>query len=275
MSASLGVKKLALTAALLALAAGDSLCAAEIRVLFPAGLKAVTDVLVPQFEKSTGHKVSLSYANIGTLTERVRKREAADMAVVSPQQWESLRKAELFSPDVRVRIAHVAVGLAVKKGAKRLAVGSNDDVRKTFLSVNAVGISSPSGGGTTGNAALIVFERLGITDEMKARTRVVKDTATLLQSVAKGEIDIAISPATFIAQSSDVDLAGVLPADLQIYTEFVAGITTYAQQRDPARALVKFSEVASRRTDLQGDGRQPGIALSRQCVGRPSLERLT
>src|SRR5688572_14598872 len=118
MSTRRATTTLALTAALFVLADAPPLHAAEIRVLFPAGLKAATDVLVPQFEKSTGHKVTMSYANIGTLTERVRKRETADMAVVSPRQWESLKKANLFSPDVRVRVAHVAVGVAVKKGAK-------------------------------------------------------------------------------------------------------------------------------------------------------------
>jgi molybdate transport system substrate-binding protein len=246
------------SAVLLAFVGGNPAAAADIRVLFPAGLKAVTDVLVPQFEKSTGHKVSLSYANIGTLTERVRKREPADMAVVSPRQWESLRKEDLFAPDVRVRIAHVAVGVAVKKGAKRPAVGSNDELRKTLLSVNSVGISNPEGGGTTGNVALIAFERLGVTAEMKARTRIVKDTATLLQQVASGEIDIGISPATFIAQSSNVDLAGVLPGELQIYTEFVAGITTYAQQGDAARALVKFLRSPAAEPTFKAMGANPG-----------------
>ena len=159
---------------------------------------------------------------------------------------------------MRVRIAHVAVGVAVKKGAKRPAVESNDELRKTLLSVNSVGISNPEGGGTTGNAALIVFERLGIAAEMKARTRMVKDTATLLQDVAKGEIDIGISPATFIVQSSDVDLAGVLPGDLQIYTEFVAGITTYAQQPEPARALIKFLRSPAAEPVFKAMGANPG-----------------
>ena len=258
MSTRRAITTLALTAALFALADAPSLHAAEIRVLFPAGLKAVTDVLVPQFEQSTGHKVILSYANIGTLTDRVRNKEAADIAVVSPRQWESLQKAELFSPDLRVRIAHVAVGIAVKKGANRLPLGSNDEVRKTLLSVNSVGISNPEGGGTTGNAALIVFERLGITEEMKARTRVVKDTATLLRDVARGEIETGISPATFIVQSSDVDLAGVLPGDLQIYTEFVAGITTYAQQPEAARALVKFLRSPEAEPVFKKLGANPG-----------------
>jgi molybdate transport system substrate-binding protein len=258
MSTRRRIKTLALTAAWLALAGGYSLDAAEIRVLFPAGLKAATDVVVPQFEKSTGHTIRMSYANIGTLTERVRKRETADMAVVSPRQWESLRKEELFTPDLRVRIAHVAVGVAVKKGATRPAVGSNDDLRRTLLSMKSVGISNPEGGGTTGNVALKAFERLGIAAEMKTRTRIVKDTATLLQQVAKGEIDIGISPATFIAQSSDVDLAGVLPGDLQIYTEFVAGITTYAQQGDAARALVKFLRSPAAEPVFRAMGANPG-----------------
>jgi molybdate transport system substrate-binding protein len=252
------VQTLALTAAWLVLASTYSLHAAEIRVLFPAGLKAATDVVIPQFEKSTGYKVTLSYANIGTLTERVRKKEPADMAVVSPRQWESLHKEDLFTPDVRVRIAHVAVGVAVKKGANRPAVETNDDLRKTLLRVNSVGISNPEGGGTTGNVALIAFDRLGITAEMKTRMRIVKDTATLLQDVAKGEIDIGISPATFIAQSSVVDLAGVLPGDLQIYTEFVAGITTYAQQGDPARALVKYLRAPAAEPVFRAMGANPG-----------------
>src|SRR5262245_5413605 len=143
MSTRRGIKSLAVAAALFALPAEDSVHAAEIRVLFPAGLKAATDVLVPQFEKSTGHTTSMSYANIGTITNLVRKREAADIAVVSPQQWESLRNADLFGADLRVRIAHVAVGVAVKKGASRPAVGSNDELRRTLLSVNSVGISNP------------------------------------------------------------------------------------------------------------------------------------
>ena len=256
MSVSLGVTKLVLAAALLALA--DPLGAAEIRVLFPAGLKAVTDVLVPQFEKTTGHTIIMRYANIGTLTDRVRKRETADMAVVSPRQWESLRKEELFAPDVRVRVAHVAVGVAVKKGAARPAVASHDDLKKTLLTVNSVGISNPEGGGTTGNVALIAFERLGVTDAMKAKMRIAKDTATLLQQVASGDIDIGISPATFIAQSPVVDLAGVLPGDLQIYTEFVAGITSYAQQPDAARALVKFLRSPAAEPVFKAMGANPG-----------------
>jgi molybdate transport system substrate-binding protein len=258
MNTSGTIKALASAAALLALAAADTVRAAEIRVLFPAGLKAATDVLVPQFEKSTGDTVSMSYANIGTLTNRVRKREVADMAVVSPRQWESLQKEELFSPDLRVRIAHVAVGVAVKKGASRPPVGSNDDLRKTLLSVRSVGISNPEGGGTTGNVALIAFERLGIAAEIKAKTRIVKDTATLLKQVASGEIEIGISPNTFIVQSSDVDLAGTLPGDLQTYTEFVAGITTYAQQPDPARALVKFLRSPAAEPVFRAIGANPG-----------------
>jgi molybdate transport system substrate-binding protein len=258
MSTRRRIKTLALTAAWLALASTYPLQAAEIRVLFPAGLKAASDVVVPQFEKATGHSVRMRYANIGTLTDRVRRREPADIAVVSPRQWESLHKEDLFAPDLRVRIAHVAVGVAVKKGASRPAVGTNDDLRKTLLGVNSVGISNPEGGGTTGNVALIAFERLGITAEMKTKMRIVKDTATLLQDVAKGKIDIGISPATFIAQSSVVDLAGVLPGDLQIYTEFVAGITTYAQQPDAARALVKFLRAPAAEPVFRAMGANPG-----------------
>jgi molybdate transport system substrate-binding protein len=79
-----------------------------------------------------------------------------------------------------------------------------------------------------------------------------------VREVAKGEIEIGISPATFIVQSSIVDLAGVLPGDLQIYTEFVAGITTYAQQPDAARALVRFLRSPEAEPVFRKMGANPG-----------------
>jgi molybdate transport system substrate-binding protein len=250
------IVRIAIAVALLA--STNAAQAAEIRVLFPAGLKAVTNIVVPQFEKSTDHRVVLSYANIGTITDRVRKREPADMAVVSPQQWESLRKEGLFSPDVRVRIAHVAVGLAVKKGASKLAVGSNDELKAVLLSANSVGISNPAGGGTTGEVALHAFDRLRIAADMREKTKLVKDTAELLRRVARGEIDIGISPVSFIVQSPDVDLAGVLPGELQIYTEFVAGIPTYAQQPAAAQALIGFLRSSAAEPVFKAMGAIPG-----------------
>ena len=50
----------------------------------------------------------------------------------------------------------------------------------------------------------------------------------------------------------------MLPGDLQIYTEFVAGITTYAQQREAARALVKFLRSPAAEPVFKELGANPG-----------------
>jgi molybdate transport system substrate-binding protein len=75
---------------LLGIAAGSA-TAAEITLLSAVALKPVMDTLVPDFEKSSGHKVTISYGTVGALTERVQKGELADVAIVAGPQIDMLQ----------------------------------------------------------------------------------------------------------------------------------------------------------------------------------------
>src|ERR1700752_3080031 len=66
--------------------------AAEGKLLGPVSLRALLPELLPQFEKSSGHKVTVGYATLGAITERLVKGEPVDVAIVSPVQNEDLQK---------------------------------------------------------------------------------------------------------------------------------------------------------------------------------------
>src|SRR5438105_4690358 len=72
---------IAATAALLA--AASSVQAAEIKALITTAMDGAIVVLVPQFEKATGHKVTVSYDASGALARRLRGGEFADMILVA------------------------------------------------------------------------------------------------------------------------------------------------------------------------------------------------
>ena len=57
--------------------------AAEIKLLSPFSLRALLPDLLPKFETSSGHKVTVEYATVGVITERLLKGEAADATMVS------------------------------------------------------------------------------------------------------------------------------------------------------------------------------------------------
>jgi molybdate transport system substrate-binding protein len=75
---------LALSSLVLVGAISSRAHAEEIKLLAPFSLRIVLPGLLPQFEKSMGHKVTVEYATLGAATKRVVEGEAIDVAMVSP-----------------------------------------------------------------------------------------------------------------------------------------------------------------------------------------------
>src|SRR3954453_16939458 len=96
-------------------ASGIDAYAAEVRFLCADALEASLRELIPEFETVTGHSVRMIFANAGTNTARVRQQDLADLAIVLPQQWETLRREGRIDPAVRVVICKVGLGVFVRK----------------------------------------------------------------------------------------------------------------------------------------------------------------
>jgi molybdate transport system substrate-binding protein len=84
-----------------------SVRAVDITFLCAGVLRTTAEELLPEFQKSTGHNVKVIYTSIGFITQRVHNGEAADLAIVSPQQWEDLKSVGKIDPNARVVIARV------------------------------------------------------------------------------------------------------------------------------------------------------------------------
>src|ERR1700752_2280492 len=92
---------------LLLAAAPSTLQAAEIKLLGPVSLRVVLPSLLPQFEKSSGRKVTVGYATLGAITKRLVEGEGADVAMVSPAQNDELQKQGKLLAGSRAEIARV------------------------------------------------------------------------------------------------------------------------------------------------------------------------
>src|SRR4051794_18297027 len=74
---------IALGLALSGITAGTIARAAEIKLLCAVALHPAIDALIPNFEKSSGHKVTIAYGTAGAVVDRVQKGEAADIVISS------------------------------------------------------------------------------------------------------------------------------------------------------------------------------------------------
>src|SRR5215207_5030065 len=111
----------------------SSVLAADITLLGPVSFRAMFPELMTQFEKLSGHKVTVGYAPLGVITDRVIKGEANDVAIVSPAQNQELQKQCKLLADSRVDIAKVGFIVFVKKGAPRPDLNSVDALKRTLV----------------------------------------------------------------------------------------------------------------------------------------------
>jgi len=223
--------------------------AADVTLLCAAALQSAMTELIPEFQKASGHSVKVEYANIGIITERIRRGDEADLAIVSPQQWESLQKDGKVGAETRIVIAKVGLGVFVTKGSIHPDIGSVEGFKHALLNARSIAVANPNQGSPEGAYLIPLFDRLGIGGDIKSKLQITaaRHGATI-EAVVKGDADIGFTQMHEIIVSPDVDLVGPLPADIQNFTIFTAAIPASAKQAPAAKALASF--LASQRAIL-------------------------
>ena len=225
----------------------------EIKLLGPVSLRIVLPGVLPQFERSSGHKVTAGYATLGDITKRLIEGEAAEVVMVSPEQNEDLQKRGKLLAGSRVEIARVGFAVFVKKGAPKPDVSSVDALKHTLLAAKSIALGDPAAGGGAGVYTAGLMQRLGLAAEIKARTKLVRSGTEVAEAVAKGEVEIGIGVASDAAIIPGLD-ATPLPTGAQSYSVYIAGISSGSKQVDAAKALITFLTSPTVKQALTGGG---------------------
>src|SRR6478735_633788 len=154
---------------LMAAGAPRGVAAAEIKVLTAGAFKQVLLVLVPEFEKHTGHKVILENDTVGALTKRIEGGEAFDLAVLTPAAVNDLSAKGKFVAGSRTNLGRVGVGVVVKEGAPKPDLSSVDAFKRALLAAKSVAYIDPAAGGSSGIYVAGLLDRLGVAEEIRPR----------------------------------------------------------------------------------------------------------
>jgi molybdate transport system substrate-binding protein len=208
---------------------------AEIKVMATAGFQEAYLELVPEFERTTGHKVVTLWAPTVDVMSRIKGGEMVDLVIMAGASVDELIKLGKIVPGTRVDIATSGIGVAVRAGAPKPDISSAEALERTLLAAKSIVYSfGPSGVYLAG-----LFERMGIADKLKPKLKQVKGEPTGAV-VARGEAEIGFQQVCELLPVAGIDYLGPLPASIQIITVFAAGLHVAAKQPDAARALVKF-----------------------------------
>ncbi len=152
----------------------------------------------------------------------------------------------------RVDLAKSGVGVAVRAGAARPDIGTSDALKRALLAAKGVAYST----GPSGVYIIELFQRLGIADELKAKTRQVKGEP-VGAVVARGEAEIGFQQVSELLPVPGIDFLGTLPADIQRITIFSAGMQASAKQSAAALELIEFITAPAAAPVLRRWGMEP------------------
>jgi len=239
----------------LLLAAPLALQAAEIKVMSSNALKPVLEELVPQFEKSSEHKVALTLGTAAELKVAIEKGAPFDVAIGTAAGIDDLAKQGKVDADTKAALARSGVGVAVKKGAPKPDISTTEGFKKALLDAKSIAFVEQ---GNSGIYLKTLFVRLGIADQIKDKLKPLPASNPAAHAVANGEAEIGMTQISEILPYPGADLVGPLPADIQLTTVFSAGVAADSKDAAAAKAFLAFLNSSAANAVKKAKGLDPG-----------------
>ena len=240
------------------LVVGGHAQAAEINAFVSTAIKAATDEILPPFERANGHTIRASYAPSGALVPRFLRGEPVDIFLTDAPALDELIKQGKIAGG-RVDLVRTGIGIAVRKGAPKPDVSTPEALKRALLAAKTIGHASPAGGSITAGHVQWVFRQLGIADEVtpKVKMSMGGPNGRVSVLVSSGQAEIGLQQASELYDNPEVEVIGMLPAELQQTTVYSAGITANAKEADAAKAMIKALTTPQSKAIYKAKGLEP------------------
>ena len=207
---------------------------AEIRVLSTHAAMGVLNELGPKFERATGNRLSIGYDPAKAVKRQIENGAAFDVAIVTRAVFDDLAGQGKILAETRADIGRSGLGVSVRKGAAKPDLTTTEAFKRALLTAKSVVRSID---GTSGIYFGTLLDRLGIAEAMRDKI-VLGPSGRVAELVARGEAEMAIQQIPELLPVIGAQYAGPFPPELQLYSEFAAGVATASKHRDAAKAFV-------------------------------------
>jgi molybdate transport system substrate-binding protein len=230
-----------------------NLHAAELKVLAGGSMTGPLNELGPQFERASGHKLTIHFDSTPNLI-KLATSAPFDLGVVPVDVFKNAEAKARFASGPTLDIARVGYGVAMRAGAPKPEVSTPDALKKTLLDAQSIAYLPASAAGAYVTS---VFERLGIGEAMKAKTKPQTATGEIAKAVAKGEAELGVFLIN-VLMAPGVELAGPFPADLQQELVFTAAVAADTKEAEAAKAFIAYLKTPAAVAVIKAKGMEPG-----------------
>ena len=212
---------------------------AELQVLVSIAMRGAVAEVAATFEKQTGHNVKIIPAAPSQIVASLKGGAPADVVVQIDSALPEMEDKGLVRRG-RVALGTTGFGIATRSGDPAPDIATADALKAVLLGAAKVIYNDPAVT-PSGKLLLTIAERLGVADEVKAKSQVVAAGAnveTLSKYAGDGPV-IALAVLVEIPGHSGAKVIGPLPKELQVPLPYSALLGSTPRDEPAAEAFLR------------------------------------
>jgi molybdate transport system substrate-binding protein len=230
----------------------------DLRVMTSGAFTAAYLELIPRLELLTKKKLVTAATSIGTgetsIPNRLRRGEPVDVVIVADGVLLGFIKDGLIMAESYTPLARSVIGMAVRAGAPKPDISTVDALRRTLLEAKSIAYSASVSGEYLTTE---IYQRLGITDQVMSKSRLIGGGERIGAVVARGDAEIGFQQLSELLPVPGIDHVTPLPAEVQKVSVFSAGVAQSTRDADAAHAIVRFLASPEAARAITDSGMEP------------------
>jgi molybdate transport system substrate-binding protein len=207
-----------------------------LKLISSMATREVLAELVSQYPRIIAQPVTAEAAGGVDVAKRVQSGETVDVVVLASDAIEKLIAEGRLLAGSRVDIVKSGVAVAVRAGAQRPPVDSEEAVKRAVLAAKNLSYST----GPSGVYLEKIFARWGILDSIRSRIVVPPPGVPVASLVADGRAELGFQQLSELMNRPGIEVIGPLPSAIQSVTTFSGGIAASCSRPEAARALLAY-----------------------------------
>jgi molybdate transport system substrate-binding protein len=207
-----------------------------LKLISSMATREVLAELVARHQRATGRQVVSEAGGGVDVAKRVQGGEALDVVVLASNAIDKLIADGKALPGSRVDLVKSGVAVAVKAGAPRPEIDTEEAVKRAVQSARTLSYST----GPSGVYLEKMFERWGLLADLRSRIVVPPPGVPVGSLVAKGSVELGFQQLSELMNLPGIEVLGPLPPAIQTITTFSGGISRQCSDIEAARSLLAY-----------------------------------
>ena len=209
---------------------------AGIKVMSAGAVKSMVSALGVEFERESGKKLDLNFGTAGSLRERIKNGEVADLVILSESAIAELVKLGLLVTGSVTDLGRTVTGVVVREGAPQPDISTPEAFRQALLNARSVAYTDPKAGGSGGIMFAGLLQKLGIADVVNKKALGGHDVA---MAIAEGRAELGTTFISEVLPVKGTRVVGPLPGELHNANTYTGAIHACAALPEDAGTFLK------------------------------------